>query len=141
MKLGNNDITLKLGSADVDAVYLGMQMVYSGETPTPQTLQWVEYSNGDSIPANLDIYGISGVSQDLANTWGNDSSNPMQFNPVRNKIDILIYCNEQICYNSTDSGSPLATDAVSFIFHDIGCCDYQNQAATVSGTVLLYIYA
>ena len=37
MKLGNNDITIKLGSVDVDSIYLGTQLVYSGgsEPPTP----------------------------------------------------------------------------------------------------------
>ena len=36
MKLGNNDITLKLGSADVSAAYLGSTLVYSGGSqPTP----------------------------------------------------------------------------------------------------------
>ena len=35
IKLGNNDITLKIGSADVSAAYLGSTLVYSGGTPTP----------------------------------------------------------------------------------------------------------
>lgn len=33
IKLGNNDITLKVGSADVSAAYLGSVLVYSGGTP------------------------------------------------------------------------------------------------------------
>lgn len=37
MKLGNLDITLKLGSADVSAAYLGSTLVYSGGTPPTPT--------------------------------------------------------------------------------------------------------
>ena len=33
IKLGNNDISLKLGNDTVDAVYLGNSLVYSGGTP------------------------------------------------------------------------------------------------------------
>ena len=42
MKLGNNDITIKLGSVDVNSIYLGTQLVYSGasEPPTP-----IDYEN------------------------------------------------------------------------------------------------
>lgn len=42
MKLGTNDIIIKLGSSDVDSIYLGTQLVYSGgsEPPTP-----IDYEN------------------------------------------------------------------------------------------------
>lgn len=43
IKLGNQEITLKVGSNDVSAAYLGSTLVYSGGTPTPYTeLQWIE---------------------------------------------------------------------------------------------------
>lgn len=46
IKLGNNDITLKVGSTDVSAAYLGSTLVYSGGTPTPvlpyTQLEWIE---------------------------------------------------------------------------------------------------
>lgn len=32
VKIGNNDITLKLGSSDVTAAYIGDTLVYSGGT-------------------------------------------------------------------------------------------------------------
>lgn len=38
VKIGNSDITLKLGSSDVTAAYIGDTLVYSGGTQ-PQTLQ------------------------------------------------------------------------------------------------------
>lgn len=44
IKLGNNDITLKVGSADVSAAYLGSTLVYSGGTPIlPSGYTEVEY--------------------------------------------------------------------------------------------------
>lgn len=36
VKIGNNDITLKLGSADVSAAYIGDTLVYSGGTQSNQ---------------------------------------------------------------------------------------------------------
>lgn len=38
IKIGNSDITLKVGSSDVTAAYIGDTLVYSGGTQ-PQTLQ------------------------------------------------------------------------------------------------------
>lgn len=48
IKLGNNDITLKVGSADVSAAYLGSVLVYSGGTPPTPV-----------IPDNTIIYEAS----------------------------------------------------------------------------------
>lgn len=60
VKIGNNDITLKLGSADVSAAYIGDTLVYSGGTPpippTP-TYQWVSYNEGDTVPSTI-FYGV-----------------------------------------------------------------------------------
>lgn len=55
VKIGNSDITLKLGSSDVTAAYIGSTLVYGGSTP--QTLQWVSFSAGDTVPSG-DVYGI-----------------------------------------------------------------------------------
>lgn len=60
VKIGNNDITLKLGSADVSAAYIGDTLVYSGGTPpTPPTptYQWVSYNEGDTVPSTI-FYGV-----------------------------------------------------------------------------------
>lgn len=135
IKIGNLDINaFKVGSGDC-TIYLGDTLLYPQSQPP--TLQWVTFSNGDTIPSDLDIYGISGVTNDFYLTWGADFYNPMFFNPNRNKIDIIISCDRQGCY----SDSPLNTDIVSITFSDVGCCDYVNQGATVSGTIQLYIYA
>ena len=39
IKLGNNNITFKVGSTDVDAIYLGSTLMYSGGTPPTPTGQ------------------------------------------------------------------------------------------------------
>lgn len=58
IKLGNNDITLKVGSADVSAAYLGSTLVYSGGTPpTPPTpsFKWIAtYTGGTTSTAECD---------------------------------------------------------------------------------------
>ena len=57
MKIGNNDITLKVGSDDVSAVYLGNELVYSGGTPPTPTFQgkWLAtYIGGTTTSADCD---------------------------------------------------------------------------------------
>lgn len=57
IKIGNLDISsFKVGSDDCK-IYLGNTLLYSGGTPPTPTLQWVSYSEGDTIPASL-IYGV-----------------------------------------------------------------------------------
>ena len=56
VKLGTLDITFKVGSADTN-VYLGSQMIYSGDTPTPPTFQgkWIAtYTGGTTESAACD---------------------------------------------------------------------------------------
>ena len=49
IKLGNNDITLKIGSADVSAAYLGSVLVYTSTPPAPK---WIAtYDNGSVTSA------------------------------------------------------------------------------------------
>lgn len=58
IKLGNNDITLKVGSTDVSAAYLGSTLVYSGDTPTPPTpsYKWIAtYTGGTTSSAECDV--------------------------------------------------------------------------------------
>lgn len=59
IKIGNSDITLKLGSSDVTAAYIGDTLVYSGGTtpPTPPTFQgkWLAtYTGGTTSSAECD---------------------------------------------------------------------------------------
>lgn len=52
IKLGNNDITLKIGSADVSAAYLGSVLVYN---PVPPEPKWIAtYAGGTTSSAECD---------------------------------------------------------------------------------------
>ena len=73
MKLGNSDITFKVGSVDVDAIYLGNELVYSGDTPTPSTNNIISYSADTKLAEitntgytqGLHINSFSGASGQL----------------------------------------------------------------------------
>lgn len=55
IKLGNNDITLKVGSTDVSAAYLGSVLVYSGGTPPTPSFKWkATYTGGTTSSAQCD---------------------------------------------------------------------------------------
>lgn len=138
IKIGNLDIDkLYLGSSDNVKVYLGDTKLYPSEEPTPQTLQWVTFNNGDTIPSDLNIYGFSGVSQNLNDTFGYGKH--FKFTPSRNKIEWCITNNNtELCYCGD---IVLNTEAISVICSEVSCDDYYNQGATVSGTIQLYIYA
>lgn len=138
IKIGDLDIDkLYLGSSDDVKVYLGDTKLYPSEEPTPQTLQWVTFNNGDTIPSDLNIYGFSGVSQNLNDTFGYGKH--FKFTPYRNKIEWCITNNaKELCYCGD---IVLNTEVISVIFSEVSCDDYYNQGATVSGTIQLYIYA
>jgi len=104
--------------------------------PTP-TLQWVTFSNGDTIPSDLDVYGVSGISQDLLDTYG-DSGSYLQFQLSKSYVEFYIF-NSDLSYCS--DGSEFKTDPMEIIFSNRSCSDFINQSATVSGTIQLYIYA
>lgn len=138
IKIGNLDISaFKVGSGDC-TIYLGDTLLYSGGTPPPTpTLQWVTFSNGDTIPSDLDVYGVSGISQNLLSTYG-ESGSYLQFQLSKSWVEYYIYNSDSsYCAN----GSELKTDPIEIIFSNRGCSDFINQGATVSGTIQLYIYA
>ena len=136
IKIGNLDVSsFKVGSDDCK-IYLGDTLLYSGGTQ-PQTLQWVTFSNGDTIPSDLDVYGVSGISQNLLSTYG-ESGSYLQFQLSKSWVEYYIYNSDSsFCAN----GSELKTDPMEIIFSNRGCSDFINQGATVSGTIQLYIYA
>lgn len=129
IKIGSLDISaFKVGSSDCK-IYLGDTLLYPQSQP--QTLQWVTFSNGDTIPSDLDIYGVKGNAEDLSNSltsW---------FTPSRTNVDIDI----NGCYSETVSQS----DDVELIFSEIGTCsDYYNlesEQVVYGGSIQLYIYA
>jgi len=102
----------------------------------PSPYQWVTFTNGDTIPSDLDVYGVSGISQDLLDTYGSSNLN-VQFSPSRNWVEYYIYDSGGL---NCKSGAELATDPMEIIFSEVSCIDYFNQGATVSGTIQLYIY-
>ena len=137
IKIGNLDISaFKVGSDDCK-VYLGNTLLYPQSQP--QTLQWVTFNNGDTIPSDLDIYGISGTAQNLLSTFGCDIDANICFNIApRNKIEYSIFdSNGFVCAGN----NPGTTEIVNIIFSDYGCVDYLNKSGTISGTLQLYIYA
>ena len=56
IKIGNSSVTLKLGSTDVSAAYIGSTLVYSGGTPpTPSSPKWIAtYSDSSTSSAACD---------------------------------------------------------------------------------------
>lgn len=135
IKIGNLDIDkLYLGSSDDVKVYLGDTKLYPQSQP--QILQWVTFNNGDTIPSDLNIYGFSGVSQNLFDTFRYGTH--FKFTPSKANIEWCITANDtRFCHCSY----ALNTEVISVICSEVSCDDYYNQGATVSGTIQLYIYA
>ena len=142
VKIGNNDITLKLGSSDVTAAYIGDTLVYSGGTPPTPTLQWVTFSNGDTIPSDLQIYGIKGVVNDLSYVFYLVSENIYVEDESHNRYGVIIGGDTTPCYNEN---SIAYNTSVEYIFSNIGCSDYytvdSKTIANISNDIQLYIYA
>lgn len=99
------------------------------------TLQWVTFNDGDTIPSTLNVYGISGDSEGLMDTFSN-STEPFYIEPYRRTFDIYLL---NRYYEQTDN--------VNYIFSDMtwsGLGDYINfnTDKTVSTFPFkLYIYA
>lgn len=130
---------LKIGGSDVDAVYLGDTLVYSGGTQ-PQTLQWVTFSNGDTIPSDLQIYGIKGIVNDLSDAFVDYNDDIYVEDESHNRYGVHIG-GYRGCYEET--GIAFNT-SVEYIFSNIGCSDYYTVSsktiAYMSNDIQLYIY-
>ena len=141
VKIGNNDITLKLGSADVSAAYIGDTLVYSGGTQ-PQTLQWVTFSNGDTIPSDLQIYGIKGTVNDLSDAFVGFEDDIYVEDESHNMYGVHIGGYYGGCYEESGIAS---NTSVEYIFSNIGCSDSytvsSHTIAYMSNDIQLYIYA
>lgn len=143
IKIGSLDISaFKVGSDDCK-VYLGDTLLYSGGTtpPTP-TLQWVTFSNGDTIPSDLQIYGIKGVVNDLSKVFIDSSEGIYVEDAGRNKFNVIIGGLISTCYNEEGI---LSNTSVEYTFSNIGCSDYYTVSsktiANMSNDIQLYIYA
>lgn len=141
IKIGNIDISaFKVGSDDCK-VYLGDTLLYPQSQP--QTLQWVTFSNGDTIPSDLQIYGIKGIVNDLSKVFIDSSENIYIEDAGRNKFNVLIGGNILTCYNENDI---VSNTSVEYTFSNIGTCSdsytvSSKTIANMSNDIQLYIYA
>ena len=110
------------------------------DTPTPQTLQWVEFNSGDVIPSDLNIYGIKGVASDIS--YGLPLMKPFQFTPSRSNVEVSIWSGtgdgSYICYSDVVGQN----DNVEYILSDVGCNEFVNfaQSQTLTETMQFLIY-
>jgi hypothetical protein len=139
MKIGNLDISsFKVGGADC-SIYLGDTKLYPQSQP--QTLQWVAFNDGDTIPSDLQIYGIKGIVNDLWEVF-NDYSDNILFEQDKNKYTIYIGGFTTACYSENSIAS---NTSVEYIFSNVGCSDSYTVSsktiANMSNDIQLYIYA
>lgn len=141
IKIGSLDISaFKVGSDDCK-VYLGNTLLYPQSQP--QTLQWVTFSNGDTIPSDLQIYGIKGIVNDLSRVFYMVSVDEIYVeNAGRNKYNITIGDYDYSpCY--TEYGI-VSNTSVEYTFSNIGCSDYYTVSsktiADMSNDIQLLIY-
>lgn len=138
IKIGNLDISsFKVGTDDCK-VYLGNTLLY----PSTPTLQWVTFSNGDTIPSDLQIYGIKGIVNDLSRVFYY-SDEGIYVELERNKYNVHIGGYTTECYSEY---SIVSNTSVEYIFSNIGCSDsytiiYSRTIADMSNDIQLYIYA
>lgn len=142
IKIGNLDISaFKVGSSDCK-VYLGSTLLYSGGTtpPTP-TLQWVTFSNGDTIPSDLQVYGIKGIVNDLSIVFYKvDDGIYVELDKGKYNVYIGDYASP--CYREY---GVVSNTSVEYTFSNIGCSDsYTVSSKTIaymSNDIQLLIYA
>ena len=139
IKIGNLDISsFKVGGADC-SIYLGDTKLYPQSQP--QTLQWVTFSNGNTIPSDLKIYGVKGIVNDLWEVF-NEYSDNILFEPNRNKYNAIFGGFDNPCYNEVDI---VSNTSVEYTFSNIGCSDSYTVSsktiANLSNDIQLLIYA
>ena len=140
IKIGNLDISsFKVGGADC-SIYLGDTKLYPQSQP--QTLQWVTFSNGDTIPSDLQIYGIKGIVNDLYRVFYY-SDEGIYVELERATYNLYIGGYPDVCYS--EYGIAFNT-SVEYIFSNVGCSDSYtiNSSRTItnmSNDIQLLIYA
>lgn len=139
VKIGNIDVSyFKVGGNDC-SIYLGDTLLYPQSQP--QTLQWVTFSNGDTIPSDLQIYGIKGILNDLSKVFLNNDDIFVE-DAGRNRFNVIIGGYTHPCYNEDGI---ISNTSVEYIFSNIGCSDYYTVSsktiANMSNDIQLYIYA
>lgn len=142
--------TIKIGSLDISAFKVGSDdcKVYLGDTllypqSQPQTLQWVTFSNGDTIPSDLQIYGIKGIVNDLSLVFYSSDDEDIYIEDAgRNKFNVIIGGYTTPCYSEYDI---VSNTSVEYTFSNVGCSDSYTVSnktiADMSDDIQLYIYA
>ena len=106
------------------------------------TPQWVTFSNGDTIPSDLQIYGIKGFVNDLSSAFDGYDDDIYVEDEAHNRYDVHIGGYYSGCYNET--GIAINT-SVEYIFSNIGCSDSytvsSHTIAYMSNDIQLLIYA
>lgn len=104
-------------------------------------LQWVTFSNGDTIPSDLQIYGVKGIVDDLWRVFANYSDNIL-FQPDKGKYTIYIGGFITACYSENGITS---NTSVEYTFSNVGCSDSYTVSsktiANLSNDIQLLIYA
>ena len=141
IKIGGLDFdALKIGGDDVDAAYIGDTLLYP--LSQPQTLQWVTFSNGDTISSDLQIYGIKGNVDDLSMAFYMLDDDIYVEDETHNRFGVHIGGYYSGCYS--ENGIAFNT-SVEYTFSNIGCSDYytvgSKTIANMSNDIQLYIYA
>lgn len=140
IKIGSLDISaFKVGSSDCK-VYLGDTLLYPQSQP--QTLQWVTFSNGDTIPSDLQIYGIKGIVNDLSRAFTGYDDDIYVEDESHDRYGVHIGGYYSGCYSENGIAS---NTSVEYIFSNVGCSDsYTVSSKTIaymSNDIQLYIYA
>lgn len=71
MKIGNEDVKLYLGSAEVEKIYLGTEQVYEGEEPNPYASKYltIEAINAGDLTVENAGSNVFYYSRDNGTTW------------------------------------------------------------------------
>lgn len=110
----------------------------------PKTLQWVTFNNGDTIPSDLEIYGVSGLASNLVSTFMMYGDNIEFTDEGRGKCSVHIgWMEYRYCYE--EDGLSMSSN-LEYIFSNISnSCKLDSytvsNGVTVGGTIKLYIYA
>lgn len=108
--------------------------------PTP-TLQWVTFSNGDTIPSDLQIYGIKGIVDDLSKAFVGFNDDIYVEDETHNMFGVHIGGYYGGCYSETGIAS---NTSVEYTFSNIGCSDSYTVSsktiANMSNDIQLLIY-
>lgn len=146
--LGTNDCPIYTPSGSVSdyqsawSTYASRIQAIPTPTPPAPTLQWITFSNGDTIPSDLQIYGIKGIVNDLSRVFYGDGDDGIYVEPDKGKYNVYIGGFTTVCYNEYGI---ISNTSVEYIFSNIGCSDSYTVSsrtiANMSNDIQLYIYA